>query len=147
MKFEPERFQESSVHNYGKQGISWHEAVLKYYKYSATVKNGQLVEEAMPTFVPLDQILEHSNKQDGLAVLSDLEALVVKLSIELPHLKHTIIKSNNAGLYHKKELILGILLLNAMSKGIKIIPFECNVKRYQDHLCDPQRDSRWKMCV
>jgi hypothetical protein len=121
MKFEPERFRESSVHNYGKRGISWHEAVLKYYKYSATVENGRLVEEAMPTFVPLDQILEHSNKQDGLAVLSDLEALMVKLSIELPHLKHAIIKSDNAGAYHKKELILGIPLLNAMSKGIKII--------------------------
>jgi hypothetical protein len=120
MKFEPERFRESSVHNYGKRGISWHESVLKYYKYSATVESGQLVEEATPVLVPLDQILEHSNKQDGLAVLSDLEALMVKVSIELPHLKYAILKSDNAGAYHKKELLLAIPLLNAMSKGLKV---------------------------
>jgi hypothetical protein len=36
MKFEPERFRESSVHNYGKRGISWHEA------YSSTTSTPQL---------------------------------------------------------------------------------------------------------
>jgi hypothetical protein len=121
MKFEDERFRESSMHNYGKRGSSWHEAVAKFYTYEAKTVDGQLVERAAPTFIALDQLLEHSNKQDGLAVLSDLEALMVKLSTELPFIKHGIIKSDNAGAYHKKELLFAIPLLNASSKGIKII--------------------------
>jgi hypothetical protein len=43
-----------------------------------------------------------------------------KVSDELPFLKHAIIKSDNAGCYHKKELLLAIPLLNAESKGVKI---------------------------
>jgi hypothetical protein len=121
MKFEDERFRESTMHNFGKRGSSWHEAVAKFYKYKATMVDGRLVERALPTFVALDQLLEHSNKQDGLAVLSDLEALMVKVSEELPLLKHAIIKSDNAGAYHKKVLLFAIPILNAGSKGINII--------------------------
>jgi hypothetical protein len=120
MKFEDERFRESTMHNFGKRGSSWHEAVAKCYKYETKNVDGQLVERAVPTFIALDQLLEHSNMQDGLAVLSDLEALMVKVSTELPWLTRGIIKSDNAGAYHKKELLFAIPILNAWSKGIKI---------------------------
>jgi hypothetical protein len=43
-----------------------------------------------------------------------------KVSTELSFLEHGIIKADNAGCYHKKELLLSIPLLNAQSKGIKI---------------------------
>ena len=62
-----------------------------------------------------DQILEGSNKQDGLAVLSMIEAFLKQLNIELPHIKTVTLQSDNAGCYQNKELLLLIAILNTQN--------------------------------
>jgi hypothetical protein len=115
MKYNEERTRESQIHNYGKRGISWHEAVLQYYDWDDQGNKPVRIQ------VSLDQILATGNRQDGMAVLADLEALLKKIEVELPFLKHINIVSDNAGCYHKKELILSVPILNAMSKSVKIV--------------------------
>jgi hypothetical protein len=73
--------------------------------------------------VALDQILHIGNKQDGPAVLCDMEALMLKINEELPHLTEGILKSDNAGCYHHKTLILGLPLLNMTSKRFKFTKY------------------------
>jgi hypothetical protein len=112
MKFEETRAKEATTHFYGKRGLSWHIVDVAYCDY--------VEGEVVWRHVTLSQILENENKQDGLTVVSHLEALMNKVSAELPFLKYATLKSDNAGCYHKKELLLGIPLLNVQSKGIKI---------------------------
>ena len=121
MKFEAERFREASTHHYGKRGIGWHGIIVVYYTYEAPCETNKFEARAVRHQVALDQILGNGNKQDGFAVLSNMEAAMAQISCEIPHLKQARVWSDNAGCYHKKELVFGIPLLNAMSAGIKIL--------------------------
>jgi hypothetical protein len=114
MKFDEMRQREASTHFYGKRGISWHIGDIAYCVWDVDTETVKWLHGT------LSQILENENKQDGLAVLSVVEAMMKKVSHEIPHLKYAYLRTDNAGCYHKKELTLGIPLLNAMSKGIKI---------------------------
>jgi hypothetical protein len=121
MKFEAQRFREASTHHYGKRGIGWHGVIVVYYTYEAPCEKNKFKARAVRHQVALDQILGNGNKQDGFAVLSNMEAAMAQISHEIPHLKQARVWSDNAGCYHKKELVLGIPLLNVMSAGIKIL--------------------------
>jgi hypothetical protein len=114
MKFEAIRTRESSQHHYGKRGLGWHIVHFVYFVWD--------VEKDKPSkvSVTLDQILGTGNRQDGFAVLGDLEALMKLISKELPFLKKGWLKSDNANCYHNKYLILSIPVLNAMSKMFQI---------------------------
>ena len=115
MKFNKERSRESSIHNYGKRGIAWHEAVLTYYVWSHGSQSAERVQ------LSFDQILGTGNKQDGLAVLSMVEALLVKVKSELPHITRiAAICSDNAACYHRKELIFAIPILNKKLKSLTV---------------------------
>jgi hypothetical protein len=114
MKFDELRQREASIHFYGKRGISWHIGDISYCVWDS------VTQKVVWRHATLSQILENENKQDGLAVLSVVEAMMKKISHEIPHLKYAYLRTDNAGCYHKKELTLGIPLLNAMSTGIKI---------------------------
>ena len=46
---------------------------------------------------------------------------MTKISHEIPHLKRGILQSDNAGCYHKKELLLAIPILNNLSCSLKIV--------------------------
>jgi hypothetical protein len=114
MKFNEERLRESQIHNYGIRGISWHVAVLTYYAWDLESKKPERVQ------VSFDQILATGNKQDGLAVLSDLEALLVKVKHEIPQIRDIILCSDNAACYHKKAMLLFIPILNAQLTTLKV---------------------------
>jgi hypothetical protein len=115
-----QRLRENQISNYGQRGIVWHIACAEFYQYEAPCEGNDFKESAIKVQVPLDQILDSGNKKDGETVLCDLEALLVKTSVELPCIKYIIINSDNAGCYHKKELLLSIPILNANSDGPKI---------------------------
>jgi hypothetical protein len=114
MNFEGERKAESQVHGFGKRGYAWHVNFLVYYKWDA--KN----EKPVPVYVSLDQIMSNGNKKCGMAVLALMEAAMTKISSEIPHLKYLVIVSDNASNYHRKELVLSIPILSAMSNGLLI---------------------------
>jgi hypothetical protein len=121
MKFEAMRVREAATHHYGKRWIGWHGVIVIYYTYEAPCEKNKFNARAVRHQVALDQILGNGNKQDGFAVLSDMEAAMAQISREIPHLKFARVWSDNAGCYHKKEMVLGIPLLNVTSLGIKIL--------------------------
>jgi hypothetical protein len=108
MKFDEMRQRESSANFFGKRGISWHIADISYCVWDPES------EKAIWLHATLSQILESENKQDGLAVLSLMEAMMKKVS-KIPHLKYAYLRTDSAGCYHKKELTLGIPLLKSKS--------------------------------
>lgn len=77
--------------------------------------NDEQKKEVTKIVAKLDQILEGTNKQDGLTVLGLLEACLLYLHKEFPGLCVEYIKSDNAAAYHLKELVLAIPTLNQVS--------------------------------
>lgn len=71
----------------------------------------------MKIVAKVDQILEGTNKQDGMTVLALVEAAQMYLHHEFPGADIDFLQSDNAAAYHLKELVLGIPLLNAVSLG------------------------------
>lgn len=74
-----------------------------------------LLGKPVKKVVKLDQILDGTNKQDGMNVLALIEAALVYIKREFPGADIEYIQSDNAGCYHLKALILSIPLLNAVS--------------------------------
>ena len=114
MKFLEGTLRQSSQKWYGQRGISWHLNVIMYYRWNLDVGKPELVQ------VTVDQILNNGNKQDGMAVLSMMEALLVKVSVEIPEIMRMTVVSDNTNCYHRKELLLSVPILNAWIKSLKI---------------------------
>ena len=113
MKWEPYTDRETTQEHYGKRGTSWHGAYIMYHEWSEEEK------KAVERRKYLDQILEGDNKQDGLGVLSMVEAMLVHIKEELPFITDIILQSDNAGCYHVKELLFGMLVLG-IHHGLQI---------------------------
>ena len=71
--------------------------------------------KAVGYIIYCDQILEGSNKQDRLAVISMLKAFLTQLK-ELPYIITVTVQSDNAGCYHSKKLLLLLAILNGCNK-------------------------------
>ena len=122
MKYEPKSMRETTVEHYGKRGIGWHGCALIYYLYQQKQddnnnmvydnENNEPVMAAKKYIVYVDQILEESNRQDGLVVISLIEAAVVAIHDQLPFISSLIIQSDNANQYQNPHLILGLHLVN-----------------------------------
>ena len=89
----------------GKRGIGWHGCALIYYLYKVKTDNKHNIEydvngceihEARKNIVYIDQILESSNKHDGMMVISLLEAPLVAINDQLPFINKMILQSDNA---------------------------------------------------
>ena len=113
--------RESTLEHYGKRGIGWHGCVLIYYLYKVKTGdkhnieydvNGCEIHEARKNIVYIDQILESSNKQDGMMVISLLEAALVAINDQLPFINEIILQSDNAMSYQNPQVLFGIHLLN-----------------------------------
>ena len=121
MKFEPLSSRESTVEHFAKRGIAWHGGAIIYYMYenekdangcNMLDNNGNEKYCAKKYIVYVDQILQGSNKQDGMTVIALLEACVSSLYIQLPFISQLSIQSDNATTYQNGYLVLGIHLLN-----------------------------------
>ncbi|CAB9519427.1 unknown protein [Seminavis robusta] len=132
MKFEPKGRLESTAEHYGKRGISWHGAFAYFYRYQIDQSTGEEYVERV--VVKTDQILEGESNQGAEAVLSMFEAFLCGLEDEFPHLKELVVCSDNASCYHKKELILGMALLNLV-KGRSIRITRYTHSETQDGKC------------
>ena len=121
MKFETMSVRESTLEHYGKRGIGWHGCALIYYLYKVKTEdkhnieydtNGCEIYEARKNIIYIDQILESSNKQDGMMVISLLEAALVAINNQLPFINEIILQSDNAMSYQNPQVLFGIHLLN-----------------------------------
>ena len=82
MKFEPMSSRETSQQHFAKWGIGWHGCSCLYFKYEEQLIDDEsgvtsIEVKAVRYTIYCDQILEGSNKQDGLAVISMLEAFLI----------------------------------------------------------------------
>jgi hypothetical protein len=82
----------------------------------------------------LDQILKGANKQDGVTVLALLEAAMVFLLDEFGQdVVIDCLQTFNAAAYHKKELVLGIAILNAVSTNLRLYFLVLGMLRFVTH--------------
>ena len=112
MKFEEKHFRESTQLYFGKRGIGWHGCMLIFFIWQN--------EAPICHTIFIDQILSDKNKQDGLTILSLLEAAQLLILKSFPFLSHLILLSDNAVCYHVKEFIIGIGILNCCCGGVPI---------------------------
>jgi hypothetical protein len=103
--------KETTQQHYGKRGIPWHGFLGVYYRY---IPESDSFERVV---IKVDQILEGDAFKNGAAVLSLLECFLCQVEKEFPFLRKAIFQSDNAGNYHKKDLVLGIAFLNLKRGG------------------------------
>lgn len=107
MKFESMSARETTQQHFGKRGIGWHGFLASYYVLEGSEANGYTIY--------CDQIVEGTNKQDTLAVLSMLDAFLRQLHLELPFIQTITLQSDNAGCYQSNELLLLLPLISFTS--------------------------------
>lgn len=123
-KFLERRNRSSQMNDYGQRGITWHIVVIEYYVYEVPCEANGYKGEAKRVQIPVDQILNSGNKQDGPCVLSMVESLLKFVQTELKFVKEIVLVSDNAQCYHSKEMIFSICILNQLSKdGPKIVTY------------------------
>ncbi len=133
MKYKAKSVQTSTNGHYGKRGIGWHGCARIYYLYKIKIdKNNNIVfnknrkEEYKPckNIVYVDKILENSNKQDAMTVISLIEAALVAIIDQLAFIDEFILQSDNALAQQNPQVLFGIQLLNAKyDKNIFISEF------------------------
>ena len=121
MKFETKSTRESTLEHYGKRGIGWHGCAVIYYLYKIKTddknkivydEHGSEIYEARKNIVYIDQIMERSNKQDGVTVISLIEAAIVAINDQMSFIDEIILQSDNALSYQNPQVLFGIHLLN-----------------------------------
>jgi hypothetical protein len=98
--------KETTQQHYGKRGIPWHGFLGVYYRYIPESNSFERV------VIKVDQILEGDAVKNGATVLSLLECFLLQVEKVFPFLRKAIVQTDNAGNYHKKDLVLGIAFLN-----------------------------------
>ena len=117
MKLETITVWESTLEYYGKRGIGWHGWALIYYLCKVKTNDEKNIEyningcgkcEAHKNIVYIDEILESSNKEDGMMVMSLLEAILVAINEKLSFIDEIILQSDNAMSYQKPQILFGV---------------------------------------
>lgn len=105
-KYLEKRLRSSQMNDFGQCGITWHIVVIEYYDWDAEK------EEVIRIQIPLDQILDSGNKQDGPCVLAMLDAMLKMIEVELPDVEEVILVSDNANCYQSREMVFSVCLFN-----------------------------------
>lgn len=86
MKFEPVRFQETSIEFYGKRGMRWYNSVAIYSRRPTAVSGNNPVTSTDSNLVMMvmDHISLNDSTKELCAVVSTLDAVLSRISFELP---------------------------------------------------------------
>jgi hypothetical protein len=95
--------------------MRWHGSMVQYY----TIENFEDTSAPFLNELYLDHIVDNENKQDKLAVISILEAVILAIRKHLPNIDQKILQSDNAGCYQNTMLMLLIPYLS-YAHGIEI---------------------------
>jgi hypothetical protein len=128
MKWEAMYQRELTTESYGKRGISWHGFLIIYFLWDEDTG------APMRHVLKLDQILEGANKRDVVTVLALLEAAIVFVSDEFGQdVVIDCLQTDSAAAYLKKELVLGIAILNAVSTNVRVYFLVLGMLRFVTH--------------
>lgn len=117
MNYEGQRFAQAQTHHFGKRGYAWHVVSIFYYKWDPEM------EQPVGVTVNIDQVMMNDNKKDWKSTLASMESLQMKIDAEIPQLEELLGKADNASNYQKKEIILSLPILNALSSHVKWVGF------------------------
>lgn len=102
MKLEPLQHPEKTVEHFGKRGLSWHGALVRYF---VNAEEGDVTESFVrEETLYIDHICGSDNTQDALGVLSLTEAILSRVARTLPAIKRVLIQSDNARTYQNSTL-------------------------------------------
>lgn len=93
--------------HYGKRGMSWHGAMLRYWAFDTEL--GKLVEMKLY----FDQICNGDNKQDKEAVDALVEAVMISLRPDVPHITRLTLQSDSALSYQNAYVRLMFPVIGA----------------------------------
>ena len=116
MKFEAMYFREKTIEHYGKRGISWHGAMLKYFAFDKDA-NGPVQQIHY-----FDSISFGDNLQDSSAVISILECLLMRIRRILPSMKRITLQSDNASCYMSQYVLMAVPILS-LFHDIRVVRF------------------------
>lgn len=102
MKLEPLYFREKTVDHYGKRGMSWHGALVQHFVVHDDREEDGVVDQRLY----FDHISQGDTKQDREAVISMIEAILMRIKRDLPQVKRIVIQSDNASAYQNTLLPL-----------------------------------------
>jgi hypothetical protein len=116
MKAEPIYFREKTSEHYGKRGMSWHGAMVRFWTKELPA------QDPVENKVYLDQISNGDNRQDKEAVIALLEALMLSLKRSLPTIITISVQSDNASCY-QNALVIALLPVIGAVHGIHVERF------------------------
>jgi hypothetical protein len=120
MKAEPIYYREKTSDHFGKRGMSWHGVLVRYWEY-VMVLNGTAYKK-MESRLYYDHISSGDNKQDKVAVLSMIEAAIMAIKRDLPHIRRITVQSDNASSYQNASVIIFLPLIG-VAHGITVERF------------------------
>lgn len=117
-KFDPQSDPEKSQQK--NRGMSWHCALVQYWEYQDCPATASSVAVKQKLF--FDHVSSSDTIQDRECVLSMIEAVLIRLRKDLPHIKRIVLQSSNAPCYQN---LLSPLLLPFLSvaHGIEVVRF------------------------
>lgn len=118
MKLEPMHYREKTVEHYGKRGISWHGAMIHFFTWEDDLVSPRAAENR----VYVDHISDGDSKQDREAVVSVIEAILMRIRKDLPHISTIVLQSGNASCYQNALVVLMLPHLS-VAHGIRISRF------------------------
>lgn len=115
-KFDPQNDSEKSLQE--KRGMSWHGTLIQYWEYQGGTATDAPAAVKQKLF--FDHISSSDAIQDCECVLSMIEAVLIRLRKDLPHIKRIVLQSCNAPCY--QNLLLSLLLpFLSVAHGIEIV--------------------------
>lgn len=120
MKLDPMYYREKTVEHYGKRGISWHGAMVQYFTICAEGTSSDSRPQDYRLY--FDHISDGDNKQDRNYVVSMIEAVMLRLREDLPHIKTITLQSDNATCYQNALVVL-VLPFLSVTHGIQVSQF------------------------
>ena len=96
----------------------------------------------------LDHIVDNENKQDKLAVISILEAVILAIKKHLPNIDQIILQSDNAGCYQKTMYAHGIeisrLIHTETQDGKSVL--DAHFARSMQHIISLCKEGNYVIC-
>lgn len=114
-KVAPMYYREKPNEHDNVAGMSWHSVMVRFWSTGES-------EGAKPveTSVYFDHVAEHT--QDKTAVVALIEAMIVSIKRDLPHITSIVVQSDNAS-YYQNSLVAVVLPVLGAAYGLRVSRF------------------------
>lgn len=107
MNFVSMSARKTTQHHFKRKGLGWRGFLGSYYRLEGF--------EAIRHTIFCDEIVDETNLQDNVAVLSMIDVFILQLGHEIPCIRAEMLQSDNTGCYQSNELLLMLSLIVSTS--------------------------------